>query len=799
MSIGALIGALRVSLSAETSSFEAGMKRSQRTAQKTASSIQGSFGKANAAFKGFATGFISALTIGALARATKAALDYAGSLAEVAQQVGVTARDLQVLRFAGGQVGISTEEMDKALQKFTKSLGDARNGSAEAIKTFKAIGFTNQDIAKLDVHDALMKTADGIAAVGDRAARASPETRLFGRAGQQLDPLLSQGSRGINELAAAAEKLGVVLSDEEIKKADDTADKLEALHTVLKARISGAVADNADSILSLANALGKLAIGITRFMSSNPEAALGILGALAGARFGLPGAAAGGLIGAIAGGNIKQSADDANMDIEFRRRKLHEARDAVNSLKSFEASGGIFRLRRGSGKGGDIRSLQAEFDKQVRLARAAIVANTKPKITTPTGTLPDFLASSGGKKAKTDHTAGRLLSQQHDALEEQLRSEEEILQAKQDLSRDYTEQASLQIQILDNQRAQYKADLDYQVGQYRLSKGQDGISQAQADQLLAQYDIADGLKREKVKQDERLRRADEYAALDQADIERQREIGGKKADLAETASERREIELELLRLAYEEKRQALQHILDTSADFVELENARRDLANLNKNFALDKQGVLQSTRGPLEDYLASLPTTAAKANEALERLEVEGFQGLFDAAGKLTQGFHSAIDALLQTLQNFISGLIQLQLQRAAGGFLQGGGGNFLGAITGLFGGSGGFDSAGFNSIVSSNYAALGIPGFAGGGWLNILGRPGIDRNVLALNGLPIAKVSYGERLNIGNDNKPMMPPPFVFNNYARMSPSEARETGMQAAAGWNLEMARSRSKGISG
>ncbi|AIT81594.1 hypothetical protein [Novosphingobium pentaromativorans] len=43
------------------------------------------------------------------------------------------------------------------------------------------------------------------------------------------------------------------------------------------------------------------------------------------------------------------------------------------------------------------------------------------------------------------------------------------------------------------------------------------------------------------------------------------------------------------------------------------------------------------------------------------------------------------------------------------------------------------------------------IPGFASGGSLSIGGRGGIDKNVLSLNGSPIAKVSNGETLHVTN------------------------------------------------
>src|SRR5690242_17160527 len=103
--MSALIGALRVSLSAETAQFEAGMKRAQRTASQTESSFKKSFGGLGNIVKTGTAGAVSGLSVGLLVQGARAALDYAGSLGEVAQQLGVTSRELQVFRFAVQQNG----------------------------------------------------------------------------------------------------------------------------------------------------------------------------------------------------------------------------------------------------------------------------------------------------------------------------------------------------------------------------------------------------------------------------------------------------------------------------------------------------------------------------------------------------------------------------------------------------------------------------------------------------------------------------------------------------------------------
>lgn len=214
------------------------------------------------AVKGLAAGFAGGVLAGGiaglatgLAEATKRGLDQAASLGEVSQQLGVTSRDLQIYRYAASQVGIEQDAMDLGLQRLTKSLGQAAAGGKQA-KVFAELG--------IDIHNAngsiktagevIPQLADALARMPDAASRAAVEVALFGKSGQQLDTLLAGGSKGVNDLANAAERLGLVLSPEQIKKADDARDKLDALKQVIEAKIAGFAADNADTILKLANA-----------------------------------------------------------------------------------------------------------------------------------------------------------------------------------------------------------------------------------------------------------------------------------------------------------------------------------------------------------------------------------------------------------------------------------------------------------------------------------------------------------------------------------------------------------------
>jgi hypothetical protein len=203
-----------------------------------------------------------------LGRVVMQGLEYAASLGEQAQQIGITTRELQIYRYAATQVGLTTEEMDGAIQKLNRTLGNAQTGSKEAGETFKALGIDIKDANGrfLTAGEVLPKVADAIAKIENPAQRAAAEVKLFGRAGADIDTLLTGGSAAINALADAAERAGIILSDEQIQKADETADKLAAVKMVLEARIAGVVADNAQAIYGLAESLAAAATEGFRFV-----------------------------------------------------------------------------------------------------------------------------------------------------------------------------------------------------------------------------------------------------------------------------------------------------------------------------------------------------------------------------------------------------------------------------------------------------------------------------------------------------------------------------------------------------
>jgi hypothetical protein len=254
--------------------------------------------------------------------------------------------------------------------------------------------------------------------------------------------------------------------------------------------------------------------------------------------------------------------------------------------------------------------------------------------------------------------------------QQQRQVDQEILQAKIALSHDTAEQAQLQLQMLDLATQARDAEIEHRVKKAQQDFAEGKITKATLDEVTAQAAIlkekgeqADRLKAQAILDERDSRLIQEQEAIDSHYLEIKQGLLQKQADLAQTQSERRAIELELLEIAYKEKRQALERLLESSKDAVTIANARNDLANLDANHALDKAGVIQQTRGPLEQWAAGMPDTAAKINEALQSIEVQGLDGLGQAITDVITGTKSLKDAFGELAKSIIADLIQMTIK----------------------------------------------------------------------------------------------------------------------------------------
>lgn len=736
MAGGTQVGSLYTSLTLESQSFYVALKKAGAETERNVGLMQKSLSGLTNALK--IAG--AALALDQLRGVAQRALDYASSLGEVAQQLGVTTKGLQVYRYAATQVGIAQEDMDKGLAKLTLSLGKAEAGSKSQTAAFNALGISLQQISGKTADQVIPLIAEGLAKIPDPAKRAAIEVELFGKAGQKLDTLLSGGAAGVRDFSNEAERLGLVLSNEQIQNADNLADKLASLNKQLETRIAGVVADNAKSILDLANAFASLA-----------ESALKALGALA--RVYQLNVFKGGSIAAqgragtpenAAGRSLLSSSEGRKTLVDYydsETARLQE-RKAARVKQGGSYLGGLVTFSQsGAASDADLKA----YDRQLAViaarrkyaldldARAAKAESSDARLGTP---VP--LDLSGGLSGGRRRSAGSVDRSAERNARELLRYQRELaslqdreLSNKLALTQNEGARADLEKARLASDRESYAEELKQRIAAKELTAAQATTLQAQFDRNQQLETLAIDAQR-----DEELRRQGVQIASAQIDAES--DDLRYKLDLARTAEERRKIEKKLLDLQYEKERIELQGIIAskdaTNAD-VQIAQAKLDRLDLAK--AQDSARIDRNNQGPLQQYLDQLPKSAAELNEAYQRVATDGLgalnQGLVDAI----TGAKSLGDVFKNVANQIIADLLRIALQKAIIAPL-------ANALGGLFGGGGG----GFNGLLGDAPGG-GIPGLAQGGSFMAGGIGGVDRNILSVNGIPRAMVSANERISV--------------------------------------------------
>lgn len=196
-----------------------------------------------------------------------------------------------------------------------------------------------------------------------------------------------------------------------------------------------------------------------------------------------------------------------------------------------------------------------------------------------------------------------------------------------------------------------------------------------------------------------------------------------QSDIATTRREQYEVERRILLLRQSQER-ADYELLLKSRDPNEVLRGRAGLSSLDQRQANERGALGRQFASPLDRYATGLDET--DTSDRIEDLVVDELQAVQD-------GIRNAITERLGIKDPFLSGLIDLFIQNTimkplANAFASQGGG--LGGIVGAVGG---------------------IFGFASGGSMTLGGRGGTDTNSLSLNGRPIANVSRGETLSVGN------------------------------------------------
>ena len=163
-------------------------------------------------------------------------------LGKNAQKLGVGVKFLQELRFAGEQSGVSIETTDMAFQRFTRRLAEAKKGTGELLPALKQLGITQTDLRDLSTDEAFLLFADRLATVKDEGDKVALAFKAVDSEGVGLVNLIGDGSEKFRELAAEANQLGFILSQDAVDGVVQFNDDLNELIKIIDGVVKQVVA-----------------------------------------------------------------------------------------------------------------------------------------------------------------------------------------------------------------------------------------------------------------------------------------------------------------------------------------------------------------------------------------------------------------------------------------------------------------------------------------------------------------------------------------------------------------------------
>lgn len=193
--------------------------------------ISSGFTKAGQATRGLsmaATG-----TLGALAGLGLSARNAGDEIGTAAVQAGMTAEQLQKMRYVALQTDVDTEKMSKGFVKARAALADLATGTVNTAST--ALQKLNIDFSKFSSTDeAFYGIIEALGNMDNELEMTSLANEIFGdRLANEMIPIIKSGGDAISEYAAEYETLGG-LSNEQVEKLGAFDNVLNKIQTQLK-------------------------------------------------------------------------------------------------------------------------------------------------------------------------------------------------------------------------------------------------------------------------------------------------------------------------------------------------------------------------------------------------------------------------------------------------------------------------------------------------------------------------------------------------------------------------------------
>lgn len=261
------IARLTVALYANSAQFVAELQRSQKKAQTWSSQVSSAFKISATATAVAATASVAALT--AVYAQQSQLID---QTAKMSDSLGMTTESFTQLRYAANLTGAS-EAFDSAMESMVVKLGEAVNGSGEAVDALDMLGLSAVNLGKLTPDQQLYTLADAINQVDNASQKAFLVDSIFG--GTEFVNMMNQGSQGLKAMAEEANVLGITLTRVDAAKIEMANDAMYRTQVIMSGwqqqisvELAPLVASLADEMTRAAKSAGGMGVVVTESLES---------------------------------------------------------------------------------------------------------------------------------------------------------------------------------------------------------------------------------------------------------------------------------------------------------------------------------------------------------------------------------------------------------------------------------------------------------------------------------------------------------------------------------------------------
>jgi len=237
--------------------------------KKAFGTIKKGLGGITKALTSFKTAIVAAVGVAGIGLLVKSSLTAIDRIGKLSRQLFISTQDLGAFQLAADLGGTSLEAFAKGARTLAVGINDFLvKGTGVAKEAFEQLGITQQDLKATngDLFAQFELTADALNKLEGSTDKTAIAYKLFGGRNIELLTAIEGGAAGLKEIRDQAERFGLTLSADMVKRVEDANDSMTRMSYRLKGLRDNFVVALAPTLERISEAMGKM---FDNFVASN--------------------------------------------------------------------------------------------------------------------------------------------------------------------------------------------------------------------------------------------------------------------------------------------------------------------------------------------------------------------------------------------------------------------------------------------------------------------------------------------------------------------------------------------------